>query len=146
MEKQNLPWKDPAVQFHLERQRCVISAQKLNIQVLNRGNTPSEMSQVILAKSGVSVTSPFHTSGREYYLPFHNTDCKQTSGKLPQLNPNQFLDLLKHFHKQIFFYFWTCKDYQLRILLIPIGILRCQDVWEWITLDRQVVVSLNPII
>lgn len=105
MEKQNLPWKDPAVQFHLERQRCVIFAQKLNIQVLNRGNTPSEMSQVILAKSGVSVTSPFHTSGREYYLPFHNTDCKQTSGKLPQLNPNQFLDLLKHFHKQIFFLF-----------------------------------------
>jgi len=74
-EKQNLPWKEPAVQPHLEGQGDVVSAHKLNPQVTNRGNKdrrPLEMVQLILTKSGGSFTSQFHASGKEYYLLFHN--------------------------------------------------------------------------
>lgn len=111
----------------------------------SRGNEDRrllEMFQVVLTKSVGPFTSPFHTSGREYSLLFYNR-LLQISGKLVWLHLNQ---LLKHFDKPMHLISEPSRITSEEILSTLIRILKCQNGWEWLILDRGVVVSLNPAI
>lgn len=100
------------------------------------------MFQVVLTKSVGPFTSPFHTSVREYYLLFYNR-LLQISGKLVRLHPNHLLEGLKHFDKPMHLISEPSKITSKEVLSTLIRILKCQNGREWLTLDRQVVVSLN---
>lgn len=116
--------------------------------VQNRGNEDRrllEVFRVVLTKPVGPFTSPFHTSGRVYSLLFYNR-LLQISGKLVQLHLNQFLDGLKHFGKPMHLISEPSRTTSEEVLSTLIRILKCQNGWEWLTLDRGVVVSLNPAI